>query len=61
MLTVKKVSVRLFRGLLDRMFDDRRRAGLAYAEIAHLALSHEITHCPDRVLDRHGRIDTMDV
>ena len=40
---------------------DRRRAGLAYAEIAHLALAHEITHCPDRVLDRHGRIDTMDV
>ena len=40
---------------------DRRRAGLAYAEMAHLALAHEITHCPNRVLDRHGRIDTMDV
>src|SRR5205814_10056338 len=40
---------------------DRRRAGLAYAEIAHPALVHEITHCPDRVLDRHGRIDTVDV
>src|SRR5438105_6837636 len=39
----------------------RRRARLAYAEIAHLALAHEITHCPDCVLDRHGRIDTMDV
>src|SRR5947207_13318803 len=40
---------------------DRRRAGLAYAEIAHPALAHEITHCPDRVRDRHGRNDTMDV
>src|SRR5438105_12471562 len=39
----------------------RRRTDLAYTEIVHLALAHEITHCPDRVLDRHGRIDTMDV
>src|SRR5439155_19006310 len=40
---------------------NRRRAGLAYAQIAHLALAHQITHCSDRVLDRHGRIDAMDV
>jgi hypothetical protein len=29
--------------------------------MAHLAVAHEIAHRPDRVLDRHGRIDTMDV
>src|SRR5882724_8351108 len=40
---------------------DRRRAGLAYAEMAHLALSHQIAHRPNRILDRHGRIDAVNV
>jgi hypothetical protein len=40
---------------------DRRRADLAYAEMAHFTLVHEIAHGSDGVLDRHGRIDTMDV
>src|SRR5580704_17212802 len=40
---------------------DRRRAGLAYAAMAHLALSHQIAHRPNRILDRHGRINAVDV
>ena len=40
---------------------DGRRASLADAEVANFALAHELAHRPDRVLDRHGPIDTMDV
>jgi hypothetical protein len=29
--------------------------------MAHLTLVHEVAHRSDGVLDRHGRIDTMDV
>jgi len=40
---------------------DRRGAGFGNAEMAHLALMHEIAHRADRLLDRHGRIDAVDV
>ena len=40
---------------------DGRRPGLADAEKAHLALADELAHRADRVLDRNGRIDPMDV
>src|SRR5438477_3879033 len=38
-----------------------RRPGLADAEKAHLALADELAHRADRVLDRNGGIDPMDV
>src|SRR5882672_7692041 len=40
---------------------DRLRPGLADAEMAYLALAHEIAHRTDRVLDRHIRVDPVDV
>ena len=40
---------------------DGRRASLADAEVANFALAHELAHRPDRVLDRHRWIDTVDV
>ncbi len=36
-------------------------AGLAKAEVAHLALFHQPRHGADGVLDRHGRVDAVDV
>jgi hypothetical protein len=36
-------------------------APASQAEMAHLTLKHEVAHRSDGVLDRHGRIDTMDV
>src|SRR4029077_7093952 len=39
---------------------DCRGSRFAYAEMAYLSLVHEIAHGADGVLDRHGRIDTMD-
>src|SRR5439155_15746363 len=36
-------------------------AGLAQAEVAHLALLHEPRHGADRVLDRHSGVDAVDV
>ena len=29
--------------------------------LPYLAFAHELTHRPDGILDRHGRIDTVDV
>src|SRR5262249_26808946 len=40
---------------------DGRCPGLADAEKAYLALADKLAHRADRVLDRNGRIDPMDV
>ena len=40
---------------------DGRRPGLADAEKAYFALADKLAHRADRVLDRNGRIDPMDV
>ena len=40
---------------------DGRRPGLADAEKAYFALADKLAHRADRVLDRNGRIDPMDI
>ena len=40
---------------------DRLRAGLAQAEVAHLALLDQPRHGADRFLDRHALVDAVDV
>ena len=40
---------------------DSGGTGLADPNMTHLALAHEVTHRADRVLDRHGRVDPVDV
>jgi hypothetical protein len=40
---------------------DRRGAGLRHAEVAHLALGHELRHRPDRLLDRGRAVDAVQV
>ena len=37
----------------------RRRRRLGEAEVAHLALAHELGHGADRLLDRHRRVDAV--
>ena len=40
---------------------DRRGAGFTDPQMAHLPLSHEVTHRADCVLDRNSWVDPMDV
>src|SRR6516162_8913578 len=40
---------------------DRRSTGFTDPQMAHLPLSHEVTHGADCVLDRNSRVDPMDV
>src|SRR5208282_580501 len=40
---------------------NRLGSGFRNAQKAYLALAHQSTHRADRVLDRHGRIDPMNV
>jgi hypothetical protein len=40
---------------------DGRGRGLRQAQVADLALMHEISECPDRVLDRNPRVDPVQV
>src|SRR5260370_40161289 len=40
---------------------DLRGGEIGAADVAHLALPHEIVQCPQRLLDRRVRIGTMEI